>query len=396
MKRIPIYLVLIVTGMFFIGADGCSSDPNVEGAKLHLRNKDYDQAIENLDKALAKDPDNVAALVIKADALNAKAFENFDVDEHTPLFREMVDILGRAGELGHDTKAAVNNGYYREFERGVTAFNAGSDDADKFKVAAKYFDNTSYLIADSSAPYIYKGYALLRVDDSKNAIDALEMGIEKGVDEVDPYIYLGELYQAADRGADRVNLLEKASNEFPEDADIQAHLLNAYQMAGMMDRAKDKYVASLKTDPDNTTFLYNLGSLLLGEQDYDGAITHLKRATSLDATYANAWYNLGAAYQNKAVGINEEITAVDDKMRENRSDMSTEEIRSTEAQIDELAAKRKSTFGDAINPLEQAKTLTEAEGGDTAKICVALYTAYVQTDQLDKAKSISTCAGFDD
>lgn len=396
MKRIPLYLALIVSGMLFIGADGCSGDPNVEGAKLHMNNKDYDQAIVNLDKALEKNPDNGQAWAMKADALREKAFMTGDVEEHSRMVREMADAIEKAGSLGEDVTIQRNNGYYKEFERGVLAFNAGANNNDKFKDAARYFDNTSYIIPDSSGPYIYKGYSLLRLDDSQGAIDAIETGIEKGVEEVDPYIYLGELYKTADRSADRVALFEAANERFPEDADVQAHLLNSYQMAGMMDRAREKYTEGLAKDPNNTTFLYNLGSLLLGDGDYDGAVVHLEKATKLDPTYSNAWYNLGAAYQNKAVGINERITAVDDSIRANRANMTPEQIRAGEAEIDKLAAERKATFGKAINPLEQSKKLVEANGGDVTRVCVALYTAYVQTDQLDKAQSVSACAGFDE
>jgi len=385
----------MVSGMLFIGADGCSSDPNVEGAKLDMNNKDYDQALVNLEKALEKNPDNAAALAMKSQALQEKAFMTMDTGEHTTLFRESVDAMNKAGELGEDVKTARVNAYYREFERGVQAFNKGTDDEIKFEDAVTYFDNTSFVMPDSTDPYIYKGYAYLRQSDNAKAIEALQMGIKHGVVEVDPYVYLGQLLLGADRAAEAVTLLEEASGKWPDDADVSANLLNAYQTAGMIDRAKAKYVEGLERDPENTTYLYNLGSLLLSEEDYDGAVMQLEKATSLDPDYANAWYNLGAAYQNKAVAINEEISALDDKMRGNPN-LSSEERRNYETQIDELAAQRKATFEMAITPLENAKRLTEGEGGDASGICVALYTAYVQTDQIDKAQGVSKCAGFEE
>ena len=59
-----IAIVLFVGGMLTMGA-GCSSDPNVEGAKLDLRNKDYDRAIVNLDKAIETNPGNHEAYFLK-------------------------------------------------------------------------------------------------------------------------------------------------------------------------------------------------------------------------------------------------------------------------------------------------------------------------------------------
>lgn len=385
----------MVSGMLFVGADGCSNDPNVEGAKLDMNNKDYDQALVNLEKALEKNPDNAAALSMKAQALQEKAFMTTDAAEHTTLFRESVEALDKAGSLGEDVKNARTNAYYREFERGVQAFNKASDDESKFGDAVTYFENTSMVMPDSTDPYIYKGYALLRLNENDKAIESLKQGIDHGVTEVDPYVYLGGLLLQADRAAEAVTLLEEASEKWPDDSDISVNLLNAYQTAGMLDRAKAKYVEGLEKDPENTTYLYNLGSLLLSEEDYDGAVMQLEKATRLDPEYANAWYNLGAAYQNKAVAINEEISALDDKMRGNPN-LSSEDKRSMEAQIDELAKQRTATFEMAIGPLENAKELTEGEGGDTSGICVALYTAYVQTDQIDKAQGVSKCAGFEE
>ena len=396
MKRLPLFLSLFVAGFLFIGADGCSSDPNVEGAKLDLRNKDYDRALENLSKALEKNPDNVDALVMKGDALVEKAFATEDVGQHRALIQQMVEAYTRAESLQGDVKQKMDIAYAREFERAVQYFNRGQKDDAQYKTSAQYFESTSVIRPDSTAPYTYRGYALLNAGDTPGSIASLEKAVEKGEDDLQAYIYLADLYRSNDRAGDSVKLLEKAEKMFPGDTELQTQLLASYQMAGMMDRAMDKYQASIESDPDNKTFRYNYGSLLLQSGDYDAAIVQLKRATELDPEYGFAWYNLGAAHQNKAVGYNEEVTKLDDDLRENRSTMSPEKVREIEASIDALVEKRRASFADAIGPLEKARTITQAEAGDTTGICVALYTAYVQTDQLDKAQSVSSCAGFDE
>ena len=40
--------------------------------------------------------------------------------------------------------------------------------------------------------------------------------------------------------------------------------------------------------------------------------------------------------------------------------------------------------------------LAEAAGEDMIGVCQALFSAYVQTDQEDMAKSVQTCAGYED
>jgi len=396
MKRLPLFLALFVAGLLFIGADGCSSDPNVEGAKLDLRNQDYDRAIENLDRALEKNPDNTEALTMKANALLEKAFQTQDPGEHTAFIEEMVANYDRAAELGADVEQNVTIAYAREFERAVIAFNRGADDDSQFGAAAQYFGNAMLIRPDSAAAYTYQGYALLNSGDTEGAIEALEQGVENGETDLQAYLYLGELYRSSGRSEDSVALLERAEEMFPGDPELQAHLLNSYQESGMLDRAMDKYQSSIETDPDNKTYRYNYGSLLLQSGDYDGAIEHLARATELDPEYGFAWYNLGAAYQNKAVGYNDQVVALDDQLREQRATMSSEQVRQMESDIDALIEQRRETFQQAIGPLERALALNEPAGEDVTQICVALYTAYVQTDQLDKAEGVAGCAGLDE
>ncbi|NBW94064.1 MAG: hypothetical protein EBR20_06845, partial [Bacteroidetes bacterium] len=74
MNRFPLFLSLIFAAFLIAGADGCSSDPNVEGAKLDLRNQDYDRALGNLETALENNPQNAEAYELKGRVLSEKAF----------------------------------------------------------------------------------------------------------------------------------------------------------------------------------------------------------------------------------------------------------------------------------------------------------------------------------
>ena len=104
MNRFPIYITFLTAFFLLVAADGCSSDPNVEGAKLDLRNKQYDKALENLAIALTTNPDNAQALELKGRVLSEKAFETPDVDEHTALIKEMLETYRRVPAPGchHD------------------------------------------------------------------------------------------------------------------------------------------------------------------------------------------------------------------------------------------------------------------------------------------------------
>lgn len=397
MKRFPALLCVLLTGLILMGADGCSSDPNVEGAKLDLRNKDYDRALSNLETALTSNPDNAEAWELKGRVLTEKAFETMDADEHIALIAEMVEAFERAQSIDPLLTETITRNkaiaYVREFERGIQAFNRGSNDAAEYMTAADYFGSAGVIQPDSAGAYVNQAYAYLNGGAEMQAAAPFERALELGDTDVETYRFLSRIYMNNDRAGDAVTLLETAAEMFPGNIDLQAELLNAYQIAGQVDRALETYAAAVSENPDNKLFRYNYGSLLVQVERYDDAIAELQAAVALDPEYGNAQYNLGAAFINKAVAVNEQINEKDDTLRENRATMSSDEITAAEAEIDELAEERRGLFGAAIAPLEAARGLFEAAGEDATGVCQALFQSYVQNNLLDKAEEVSECAG---
>lgn len=400
MKRIPLFLVLLLGGFLLAGANGCSSDPNVEGAKLDLRNKDYDRALENLETAIQRNPQNAEAYYLKGQVLQEQAGNVQDVEQYAQMVDEMEAAYSQAAELdpelGDDITQRMRLAYYNVFQKGVQAFNRGQNDQAAYDEAAGYFGLAAELQPDSAGAYINQAYALLNAGKQQEAITPFEQAIEKGDTQVETYVFLGDLYNVAGRTEDAVAVLEQAQQLYPDNADLQAQLLNAYIQAGQIDRAMDTYQQAVEREPDNKLYRYNYGSLLLEAERYDEAIEHLQRAVELDPEYGNAYYNLGAAYVNKAVDANEELSALDDELRQNRANLSDAEIAQKEQQMEELAQRRRELFQSAVEPLERAKALVEGAGEDATEVCRALFSAYVQTDQQEKAEAIAACAGYED
>lgn len=400
MKRISFFLVLILGGYLMMGAEGCSSDPNVEGAKLDLRNKDYDRALENVNTALERNPENVEALQLKGQILQAQAGNVKDLEQHQALVQEMLTAYNRARELAPDQSEAITQqlrmAYYNEFQQGIQAFNRGQENKAAYNDAIVYFDLASDIMPDSSGAYVNEAFAYLNSGQQQKAIAPFEQAIEHGDDQTETYLFLADLYVANDQAPQAVTLLEQARKKFPDNADVQAQLLNAYIQADQIDRAMETYQEAVAREPENKLYRYNYGSLLLEASRYEEAIEQLEHAVRLDAEYGNAQYNLGAAYVNMAVDVSDEINALDDKLREQRDQLSESEIEQIENQMEELAEERRSLFAKAVTPLEKAKTLAEQEGKEASEICRALFSAYVQTDQQEKAESIAECAGYED
>jgi len=200
--------------------------------------------------------------------------------------------------------------------------------------------------------------------------------------------------RGAGENADAVPLLEDATKHFPENEELQNMQLNAYAISGQIERAIEVYGKTVEDNPENKIYRYNYGSLLLQAERHDDAINQLKEAVRIDEAYTDAQYNLGAAYVNKAIAVNNRINEIDDDLRANKSTLSAEEISSRESQMDKLGEERRELFGLAITPLAKAKTQGEAEGREVAEICRVLFQSYVQTGQTDKAETVSACAGY--
>lgn len=400
MKRYPILLSFLFGALILAGADGCSSDPNVEGAKLDLRNQDYDRALRNLETALENNPQNAEAYELKGRVLSEKAFATQDQDAHIETINDMLEAFESAVEYDATYQESVTNSlrfaFANEFQRGIQAFNRGRNDDSQFVVAARYFNTAGVIQPDSSGAYVNEAYAYMNAGQPENAISPFEKALETGDTEPETYRFLAQLYQTNDRADEAVAILESAAAMYPEDVDIQTELLNAYQITGQIDKALDRYRSAVDREPTNALFRYNYGSLLIQVGRYGEALGQLQEAISIDPNYSSAYYNIGAAHINQAVDVNSEIATMDDNLRENRDSMSNADIDAAEAAIEAKVEERRMHFQAAVEPLETAKSLFEANGEDVMDVCRALFQSYAQTNQTDKAQSVAACAGYED
>ena len=397
MTRILPLCALVLAG-FVLGGAGCSGDPNVEGAKLDLRNRDYPKALTNVNAALAKNPTNAEALELKGDILTQQALAATDGAEVGRLAGEAATAYRAAASADPARQAAANRGvqslYGQVYTKAVQAFNRGQTDAAAFAEAAGFFEAAGTIAPDSAAPYVYRGYSLLRSNREADAIEPLRMGIDKGFDEAQAYLTLAQLYTNASRPNDAITVLESAATKYPNEADLQRQLLQAYTATGQTDRAMTSYQERIAAEPANPTYRFNYGTLLLQAKRYDDAIQQLTEATRLQPDYANGFYNLGAAYINQAVDVNAQIQTKEDELRAQRASLSAAQRTEREAEIQRLVTQRTALFRQASTPLRQAHDLQAASGTPQQEVCRALFQSLVQTQQMQAAQQYSACAGM--
>ncbi len=388
---------LVFGGLVLAGA-GCSSDPNLEGAKLNLRNRDYAAAMVNVEAALAKNPNNGEALDMKGQILLAQALAATEATESGRLGARAAEAY-RAAAVADPKRAAasataVGQIYAQLFTRGVAAFNAGQTDASRYTSAADYFAAASMVAPDSADPYINRAYAFINGGRQAEAIPSLQTAIDRGVRSPEVYLNLATIHAQARNFAEQVTVLERAEQVLPDNDDIKRQLLAAYVQAGQAGRAMERYNAQVIAEPRNAVYRYNYGSLLLEANFYDQAIEQLRFAVEIDPTNANAFYNLGAAYINKAVKVNEEISTAEDALRTERATLSADARTARERAINELGTQRTSLFREAVAPLRQGYELMRVREMDTKEICRALFQSLANTGQTQDAQQYATCAGM--
>ena len=172
-------------------------------------------------------------------------------------------------------------------------------------------------------------------------------------------------------------------------AELQNQRLNALNSTGNTERAMKAYREQIEQNPDDATYRYNYGSLLLNADRYDEAAEQLARAVELDPDDPKKQYNLGAAYLNKGVALQDSLVSLRDSLMAKEQSPTEEE----QKMVKELDEQRRGLFKDAIPPLERARQLSGPGDQYRQNACSALFQAYVQTEQTENAEEVKACAG---
>lgn len=372
--RLPLLSLLLVLFVATAGNSGCSSDPNVEGAKLYIRNQDYPQALASLGRALESNPDNVDALVLKMEVLRLQT-ENMPAGpERQAAIDELTQTALRLQTLApgnaqfQQTRVAA---WAQELNRGVPLLQ-GDDAAG----STTFFRNAVAILPDSSQGHFFLGVAHLVGGNADQAITPLERAYNLDRRDPDNAFYLSQAYIQTQRGSQALEVLEQAVQANPNDDRLRRALLNAYSATGQADRAFSAYREQIALNPNDALLRYNYGSLLLAADRYDEAIEQLERAVEIDGNNVDARYNLGAAYQNKAKALQDEAEA-----------LSLNE----QARYDQLIAERNALLERSIPHFEAARRIAQPQ--DQQLICDALLVVYNALGRTAEAEGVAACAG---
>lgn len=346
-------------------------EPLMKIGKLHLRRKDYEKAREVFQQILAKNVNDLEANINLGKTYirlgkPEKALEIFNtIEEKNQLVLLYKGLLaayqGRYEDSRNFLQEEVNmdqNSENAEIAKNIlksyetfsatqgsqliylkTLLGKNFNQADEYHLSIPLLFNVVKEKKDYRDAWVLLGYAYLNIEDTQNAIDALEQARKLDPHKPETLFFLGLSHQLKSINGDRIEK-EKAASLIEEaikkgfEPKIQAFqkLAELYFETGNYEKAAEKYEEvinlnsddlgyftrplwlyvdkvgnpekalalaqkALQTHPNDAMSYSFMGWALIAKKDYQGARENLSKALELDPTLAAAYLNFGKLFE---------------------------------------------------------------------------------------------------
>ncbi|MBN1897887.1 MAG: tetratricopeptide repeat protein [Spirochaetes bacterium] len=327
MKKI---LILSLALCFIVNLYGDDED-HQKRARVFLKNKQYDKAIEEYTEAIKQNPGFTEGYY-KIGLI----YEQFQKDFFHAI-KYYLKYMEKGGEKSEDVRTMVKNianlrhettdEEYNEIKKGVNYYNQGvqSGKKGKFQKAIDWFKKSLEIIPHYAKAHYSLGMALFNEKSYKTAYNHLLYAVKVDPDNqemIEAYfklgllsddIFLGDYRQAVyfyqqyvekegsfKRKAERllqsleqVNEFVVSSAEFFQNKDYS--------------KAKEKLNLASGLRPNDPRIINNLGIIDLAQDNFENSIHQFKKAIQLKNDFGDAYYNIACAYSKK--GDNKEALA---------------------------------------------------------------------------------------
>jgi tetratricopeptide (TPR) repeat protein len=351
--RLRFIAVLIIA----VVIQSCSGgDPNIESAKLNIRNKDYTAAIASTDRAIAVNPNNHDAYIWKARALSSRAMNNNDIDARLPDYQSMIAALDKANsilETSTDPKAMLSTLQIDEVRddawrlEHATSVNYVSRDTisdQDFARSIAHMKNAIAIYPDSSLSSRALAEIYFLSGDVSSAASQMKTTIDKSSSSAvaEDYVRLLQFQREAGMESEVLATMNKAVELFPGNKDIKIEVANTYLSRAEYDKAASTMSELISFEPDNAEYRYVYATLLFE------AINN--QISSLNDNYTVA-FDLRTEFRETA--------------RRATSAANTERMKNIEKELEDLNAQNSKIGGEIIRlgdvVIEQLTKATELE-----------------------------------
>ena len=255
-------------------ATGCAiTDPNIEQAKLDIKNGDYDKALTSLNTAIQNNPASSEALTMKGDILAEVAGKKADPTERLASYEEMMSSYTTAKSINDTTNKkplndiidlSIQRYWAKEHNAGVklVAVEGTPEDA-AIKKSIGHFINATTIAPDSVVSFEVLSQVYSMGKDYTGAIEYMQRAIDlMNPAPMNNYLNLNAYYELNKDTEGGLEVLKKAQEVYPESIEINQALANAYLSLDDTDNALATVKQLIDRDPENAQYRLVYGTQL--------------------------------------------------------------------------------------------------------------------------------------
>lgn len=281
-----------------------------EIAFVLYENKEYNESLEYIEKALLLEPNNPNFL-----AFNGKTLKKTNkLDEAIYAYKRAIELnfehaqiyynLGRIyydKSLLDEAIVAFEKSIELDPEDGFTYYSLSLAYMDKGEVnkAIASYKKIIKLNPEDDNAYYNLGVVFMGIDELDEAITyflkAIELNPENGLS----YNNLGLVYKDKGKLEDAIIAFQKAIQLSTNDSGAYYNLGLAFYLRSRLDEAIVYFLKAVEVNSENDIAYYNLGIAYMEKQQLDEAITYFLKAIEIDPENNDTYFNLGLAYINK-------------------------------------------------------------------------------------------------
>jgi len=267
-----------------------------------------------------------------------------------------------------DIDLYLQNLYNLFFSQGATSFN--NKDYALAKSELKYAFLVQQLKGtfDTTAAF-YVGLVSFMDKDADNTIDYMKKCDEVSFKDPRIYIYWNRALKMKGDTTAAIQVIQKARVKYPEELQILLEEAQIYLEKGENEKLTTSLLQAVKKDSNNANLWFLLGKTYDDDGEKVKAEEYYTKAIEANPDFFEAYYNIGAIYNNKASELMKEA-----------NDLPLEES----AKYDKLILEANGYLEKAVPWLEKALKIKP----DDTYTLHALKEAYTKLKQYDKAKAL--------
>lgn len=266
------------------------TDPRVakSSAKLYIKQRLFDKAIEMLQVTVEKKPEDTEAQWLLGWLYSEKGLTK-EMNVH---FDHILASKKGKKKYGKDIHQQRNTWWTRYYNNGVKALNTKD-----FNGALEAFQDARSVMPDRADTYKGMGIAHLQMGNTEEGVNAYLKAISIDSTDAGVYMNLGIAHMNSSNPDEAIACFKKGHKLDPKDLNLLRNMGAAQQQAGDREGALQTAEKALQVDPENLQVMNMAGTMYLMGDNAERAAELLEKVMEKEPENTDAAFNLAAAYK---------------------------------------------------------------------------------------------------